>query len=95
MTFSHSRVYPPLSLRIKSFKQVRSKAYHMPKLDRRIAVFWVVTALVVGSFFASLSDVIKQNFWFVIYGALVAAWIVVLTGMASLNLNKESKQTRS
>jgi hypothetical protein len=67
----------------------------MPKLDKRIAVFWIVTALVVGSFFASLSDAIKQNFWFVIYGALVAAWIFVLTGIASVNLNKKSKQTCS
>jgi hypothetical protein len=56
----------------------------MAKLDRRTAILWVVTGLVVGSIFASLSDVIRQNFWFVIYGGLVGGWFFFLTGIATV-----------
>ena len=56
----------------------------MAKLDRRTAILWVVTGLVVGSFFASLSDMIRQNFWFVIYGGLVGGWFFFLTGIATV-----------
>jgi len=55
----------------------------MAKLDKVTLVLWVVTGLVVGSIFASLSDVIRQNFLFVIYGGLVGAWIFFLTGIAA------------
>jgi hypothetical protein len=58
----------------------------MPKLDRRTAMLWVVTGLVTGSVFASLSDMIRQNSWFIIYGSLVGAWLLVLTGIASIHL---------
>ena len=58
----------------------------MPKLDRRTAMLWVVTGLVTGSVFASLSDMIRQNSWFIIYGGLVGAWVLVLTGIASIHL---------
>jgi hypothetical protein len=58
----------------------------MPKLDRRTAMLWVVTGLVTGSVFASLSDMIRQNSWFIIYGGLVGAWLFVLTGIASINI---------
>jgi hypothetical protein len=56
----------------------------MAKLDKRTLVLWVITGLVVGSIFASLSDVERQNFLFVIYGGLVAAWIFLLTGIATV-----------
>jgi len=58
----------------------------MPKLDRRTAMLWVVTGLVTGSVFASLSDMIRQNSWFIIYEGLVGAWLFVLTGIASIHL---------
>ena len=58
----------------------------MPKLDRRTVMLWVVTGLVEGSVFASLSDMIRQNPWFIVYGALVGAWLLVLTGIASIYL---------
>jgi len=58
----------------------------MPKLDRRTAMLWVVTGLVAGSVFASLSDMIRQNSWFIIYGGLVGAWLFVLTGIASIHI---------
>lgn len=58
----------------------------MPKLDRRTAMLWVVTGLVTGSVFASLSDMIRQNSWFIIYGGLVGAWLFVLTGIASIHI---------
>jgi hypothetical protein len=54
-----------------------------------------VTALVIGSFYASLNDDIKHNFLFIIYGALVGAWIFVLTGIATAHLNNETKQNTS
>jgi hypothetical protein len=56
----------------------------MAKLDRRTAILWVMTGLVVGSIFASLSDMIRQNFWFVIYGGLVGGWFFFLTGIATV-----------
>ena len=58
----------------------------IPKLDRRTAMLWVVTGLVTGSVFASLSDMTRQNSWFIIYGGLVGAWLFVLTGIASIHL---------
>jgi len=58
----------------------------MLKLDRRTAMLWVVTGLVIGSVFASLSDMIRQNSWFIIYGGLVGAWLLLLTGIASIHL---------
>ena len=58
----------------------------MPKLDRQTAMLWVVTGLVIGSVFASLSDMIRQNSWFIIYGGLVGAWLFVLTGIASIHI---------
>ena len=58
----------------------------MPKLDRRTAMLWVVTGLVTGSVFASLSDMIRQNSWFIIYEGLVGAWLFVLTGIASIHI---------
>jgi len=58
----------------------------IPKLDRRTAMLWVGTGLVTGSVFASLSDMIRQNSWFIIYGGLVGAWLFVLTGIASIHL---------
>jgi len=58
----------------------------MPKLDGRTAILWVVTGLVIGSVFASLSDMIRQNSWFIVYGGLVGAWLFVLTGIASIHL---------
>jgi hypothetical protein len=61
----------------------------MPKVDRRTAILWVVTGLVVGSFFASLSDMIRQNSWFIVYGGLVGAWLFVLTGIASIHLTEK------
>jgi formate/nitrite transporter FocA (FNT family) len=64
------------------------------KLDRRTLVLWVVAGLVVGSIFASLSDVIRQNFLFVIYGGLVGGWIFFLTGIATVYF-KETKQNPS
>jgi uncharacterized membrane protein YdcZ (DUF606 family) len=58
----------------------------MPKLDRRTGMLWVITGLVIGSVFASLSDMIRQNSWLIIYGGLVGAWLLVLTGIASTHL---------
>ena len=58
----------------------------MPKLDRRTAMLWVATGLITGSVFASLSDMIRQNSWFIIYASLVGAWLFVLTGIASIQL---------
>jgi len=58
----------------------------MPKLDTRTAMLWVATGLVTGSVFASLSDMIRQNSWFIVYGGLVGAWLFVLTGIASIHL---------
>jgi len=79
----------------KSFKLDNSKERNMPKLDRRTIVLWVITAAVIGSFYASLNDAIRHNFLFVIYGALVGAWIFVLTGIASVHIKKETKQNPS
>lgn len=56
----------------------------MAKLDKHTLVLWVITGLVVGSIFASLSDMERQNFLFVIYGGLVGAWIFLLTGIATV-----------
>ena len=36
-----------------------------------------------GSILDPLSDYMRHNFWFIIYGALVGAWILILTGIAS------------
>jgi uncharacterized membrane protein YdcZ (DUF606 family) len=58
----------------------------MPKLDTRTVVLWVVTGLITGSVFASLSDMIRQSSWFIVYGGLVGAWLLVLTGIASIHL---------
>ena len=58
----------------------------MPKLDRQTAMLWVATGLITGSVFASLSDMIRQNSWFIIYGGLVGAWLFVLTGIASIHI---------
>jgi uncharacterized membrane protein YdcZ (DUF606 family) len=58
----------------------------MPKLDTRTVVLWVVTGLITGSVFASLSDMIRQSSWFIVYGGLVGAWLLVLTGIASIYL---------
>ena len=60
----------------------------MAKLDRRTLVLWIVTGLAVGSIFASLSDMERQNFLFVIYGGLVGTWIFFLTGIATLYFKK-------
>jgi len=49
-------------------------------------MLWVVTGLVIGSVFASLCDMIRQNSWFIIYGGLVGAWLLLLTGIASIHL---------
>ena len=62
----------------------------MAKLDRRTLVLWAVTGLVVGSVFASLGDMERQNFLFVVYGGLVGAWIFFLTGIATVHF-KEKK----
>jgi uncharacterized membrane protein YdcZ (DUF606 family) len=58
----------------------------MSKLTARAAVLWVVTGLVIGSVFASFSDLVRQNPWFIVCEGLVGAWLVVLTGIASIHL---------
>jgi uncharacterized membrane protein YeiH len=60
----------------------------MVKLDRRTIIPWVVTALAVGSLGGSLSDMVKQNSWFIIYAGLIYAWLFVLTGIATMYLNE-------
>jgi uncharacterized membrane protein YeaQ/YmgE (transglycosylase-associated protein family) len=66
----------------------------MAKLDRRTAILWLVSGLVVGSIFASLSDMVRQNFLFTIYGGLVGAWLFILTGIVTVYF-KDTKQTFS
>ena len=66
----------------------------MAKLDRRTAILWLVSGLVVGSIFASLSDMVRQNFLFTIYRGLVGAWLFILTGIATVYF-KETKQNPS
>jgi hypothetical protein len=58
----------------------------MSKLTARAAVLWVVIGLVIGSVFASFSDLVRQNPWFIVYEGLVGAWLFVLTGIASIHL---------
>jgi len=60
----------------------------MVKLDRRTIILWVVTAFAVGSLGGSLSDVVRQNSWFIIYAGLIYAWLFVLTGIATMHLNE-------
>lgn len=60
----------------------------MVKLDRRTIILWVVTALAVGSLGGSLSDMVRQNSWFIIYAGLIYAWLFVLTGIATMRLNE-------
>jgi hypothetical protein len=60
----------------------------MVKLDRRTIILWVVTAFAVGSLGGSLSDVVRQNSWFIVYAGLIYAWLFVLTGIATMHLNE-------
>jgi hypothetical protein len=62
--------------------------FFMVKLDRRTIILWVVTAFAVGSLGGSLSDVVRQNSWFIIYAGLIYAWLFVLTGIATMHLNE-------
>ncbi len=66
----------------------------MVKLDRRLvnsrtAILWVMTALAVGSLGASLSDIIRQNSWFIIYLGLIYCWLFLLTGISTVHLNEK------
>lgn len=62
--------------------------FFMVKLDRRTIILWVVTAFAVGSLGGSLSDVVRQNSWFIVYAGLIYAWLFVLTGIATMHLNE-------
>jgi len=68
------------------FKLDERKMLFMSKLTARTAVLWVITGLVIGSVFASFSDLVRQNTWFIVYEGLVGAWLFVLTGIASIHL---------
>jgi len=68
------------------FKLDERKMLFMSKLTARTAVLWVITGLVIGSVFASSSDLVRQNPWFIVYEGLVGAWLFVLTGIASIHL---------
>ncbi len=59
---------------------------YMPKLTARTAVLWVVSGLVIGSVLASFGDLVRQNLWFIVFEGLVGAWLLVLTGIASIHL---------
>ena len=61
----------------------------LPKLDKRTAIVWAVTGLVAGSISASLSDMVRQNAWFLVYGGLVIGWLLVLTAITSIHIKKK------
>ncbi len=62
--------------------------FFVGKLSKRTTILWVVTALFVGSLGGSLSDMVRQNSWFIIYAGLIYAWLFVLTGIATMHLNE-------
>ena len=49
-----------------------------------------MTGLVAGSISASLSDMVRQNAWFLVYGGLIVGWLLVLTAIASIHVKKSS-----
>ncbi len=49
-----------------------------------------MTGFVVGSIFASLSDMVRQNTLYLVYAGLVAGWLLVLTAITSTHI-KERK----
>ena len=64
--------------------------FKLPKLDKRTAILWAVTGLVAGSISASLSDMVRPNPWFLVYGGLVVGWLLLLTAITSIHI-KERK----
>jgi hypothetical protein len=62
--------------------------FFMVKLDRRTTILWVVTALAVGSLGASLSDMVRQNSWVMLYLGLIYVWLFLLTGISTVHLNE-------
>lgn len=62
----------------------------LPKLDKRTAILWVMTGLVAGSIGASLSDMVRQNAWFLVYGGLVIGWLLLLTAITSIHLKEKN-----
>jgi hypothetical protein len=62
----------------------------LPKLDKRTAILWVMTGLVAGSIGASLSDMVRQNAWFIVYEGLVVGWLLVLTAITSIHVKERN-----
>ena len=53
----------------------------LPKLDKRTTILWVVTGLIGGSIIALLSDKVRQNALYLVYGGLVVGWLFLLTAI--------------
>ena len=64
----------------------------MVKLNKRTTTLWIVTAFVAGSLGASLSDMVRQNSWFIVYAGLICAWLFVLTGIATVHLDEKKPE---
>ena len=61
----------------------------LPKLDKRTTILWVMTGLVAGSVSASLSDMVRQNVWFLVPGGLVIGWLLLLTAITAIYVRKK------
>ncbi len=62
----------------------------LPKLDKQTAILWVMTGLVGGSIGVSLSDIVRQNAWYLVYGGLVIGWLLLLTAITSIHLKERN-----
>lgn len=67
--------------------------FKLPKLDKRTAILWVMTGLVAGSVSASLSDMVRQNVWFLVPGGLVIGWLLLLTAITSIHLKERNTKS--
>jgi DNA-binding HxlR family transcriptional regulator len=56
------------------------------KNGKRNAILWAVTGIISGSFIALLTDIVKQNPWFLLYIGFVLGWVWVLTGITSVHV---------
>jgi DNA-binding HxlR family transcriptional regulator len=64
----------------------------LKKNGKRTAILWAVTGLISGSFIALLTDIVKQNPWFLLYIGLVLGWVWVLTGITSVYVRAGNKK---
>jgi len=56
---------------------------NLSMFDKRTALPWVVSGLVIGSMNALLLDWVKQNVLFLVHDGLLGGWILFLTAIAS------------